>query len=66
MGVWVCSIGTNAFGYFQVGQVGGAFGPAASLLLNGAMAVVCSAFVQAVAPIYRWRGRPALASVHGD
>jgi predicted MFS family arabinose efflux permease len=62
MGVWVCSIGTNSFGYFQVGQVGGAFGPAASLLFNGAMAALSSIFVQAVAPTYRWRGRPALAT----
>lgn len=66
MGVWVCSIGTNAFGYYQVGQVGSAFGPAAALLFNGVMAMLSSGFVQAVAPSYRWRGRPALAPLPSD
>ena len=59
MGVWVCSIGTNSVGFMQVGLVGGAFGPAAALLLNGVMAILSAGFAQMVAPSYRWLRRPA-------
>lgn len=55
MGVWVFSIGTNAIGFYQVGLVGAAAGPAASLWVNGIGAVICALLILAMAPSYRWR-----------
>jgi MFS family permease len=55
MGVWVFSIGTNAIGFYQVGLVGAAGGPAASLWVNGVGAIVCAVVILAMAPSYRWR-----------
>jgi MFS family permease len=58
MGVWVFSIGTNAIGFYQVGLVGAAAGPAASLQVNGAGALLCALLILAMAPSYRWRYAP--------
>jgi MFS family permease len=58
MGVWVFSIGTNAIGFYQVGLVGAAAGPAASLQVNGAGALFCALLILAMAPSYRWRYVP--------
>jgi MFS family permease len=55
MGVWVFSIGTNAFGYYQVGLVATALTPALALGLNGGLAALFALLIFALAPTYRWR-----------
>jgi MFS family permease len=55
MGVWVFSIGTNAFGYYQVGLVATALTPALALGVNGGLAALCALLIGAFAPTYRWR-----------
>jgi MFS family permease len=55
VGVWVFSIGTNAFGYYQVGLVATALTPSLALGVNGGMAALCALLIFAFAPTYRWR-----------